>query len=216
MNKIHLIILSIFSGVSNGWKIPLVYVICSDKSAETYRRIFDELLNLQPNLNPATIVVDFELATIKAIKSIFPNAKIQGCHFHFKKNMIHQIGQNGLKVRYEKDAAFGHEVRMLMALAFVPPDLVVEAFEYFERNSKELNANKQKDDANIKGFVTNYFAKHYIGGIKSNGQRGKPQFPIEIWNVFESTLKGNSHHSLYIIDPFSLLLSYSLGILHIN
>lgn len=152
--------------------------------------MFEQLKLLQPDLNPLHINMDFELAAIKAAQETFPNARVQGCYFHFKKNIIHNLGQHGLKTRYQEDIKFGHEVRMLMALAFVPPDKVVDAFEYFERNSKLLNADQQKKDANLKAFVTNYFANHYIGKIKRNGNRGKPQFKVDLWNVYESTLNG--------------------------
>lgn len=179
------------SGIKDGYKIPLVYVLCSDKTTATYRRIFDELMILQPNFNPTNIVVDFELATVKAIREIFPNANIQGCYFHFKKNIIHQLGQHGLKARYQTDVLFAHEVRKLMALAFIPPDEVVQALEYFERNSQTMNVQAQKDDANIMGFVTKYFANHYIGRVNPKKKsRGNPQFALELWNVYESTLNG--------------------------
>lgn len=183
--------------------MPLVYVLCCDKSTATYRRIFEEIVFLEPAFNPPTIVVDFELATIKAIKQVFPNANIQGCNFHFKKNIIHNLGQNGLKSRYENDVVFAHEVRMLMALGFIPPGQVVQAFEYFERNAETLNVNAQNADENVKSFVTKYFANHYIGKVRSGGERGKPQFDVQLWNVHQSTLNGiivillvQIHHSL--------------------
>lgn len=150
--------------------------------------MFDQLKLLRPNLNPKQINMDFELAAIKAAQESFPDAKVQGCYFHLKKNMIQNLGQHGLKSRYEEDVKFGHEVRMLMALAFIPPERVIDAFEYFERNSKFLNADKQKENANLKAYVTDYFANHYIGRIKKNGKRGKAQFPLELWNVYDVTL----------------------------
>lgn len=152
--------------------------------------MFEQLKILQPNLNPTLINMDFELAAIKAAQESFPNARVQGCYFHFKKNIVSNLGQHGFKSRYEKDIKFGHEVRMLMALAFIPPDKIVDAFEYFERNSKLLNADQQTNDPKLKAFVTDYFANHYIGKIKKNGKRGKPQFPVDLWNVHDVTVNG--------------------------
>ncbi|KRX11761.1 hypothetical protein T07_13747 [Trichinella nelsoni] len=35
------------------------------------------------NLNPQTIICDFETALIPAIQGYFPNTRVQGCCFHF-------------------------------------------------------------------------------------------------------------------------------------
>lgn len=198
----NLVIFSLHLGISGGFKVPLVYVLCCDKSAATYRRIFEELVVLEPAFDPPNIVVDFELATIRAIKQVFPNANIQGCNFHLKKNVIHNLGQNGLKTRYGLDVVFAHEVRMLMALAFIPPDQVIEAFEYFERNAETLSVVKQNADENVKSFVTKYFANHYIGKMRPNGVRGKPQFDIQLWNVHQSTLNGNCVAFAFLLNSF--------------
>lgn len=78
---------------------------------------------------------------------------------------------------------------MLMGLVYVPVDEVVDAFEYFERNSKTLNRAEQEKDRNVYDFMK-YFVDHYIGRPKRNGQRGKPQFPLNLWNVNENTSQG--------------------------
>lgn len=51
-----------------------------------------------------------------------------------------------------------------------------------------MNADQQTKDANVKAYVTDYFANHYIGKIKKSGKRGKAQFPVELWNVYDATL----------------------------
>ncbi|KRX11788.1 hypothetical protein T07_14170 [Trichinella nelsoni] len=38
---------------------------------------------LRVNLNPQTIICDFETALIPAIQGYFPNTRVQGCCFHF-------------------------------------------------------------------------------------------------------------------------------------
>lgn len=183
-------------GCSNGWKIPLVFILSCDKAKPTYREIFDILLNHQPLIKPGLIVLDFELAAVNAAKQVFAGTRIQCCNFHLRKNIIHQLAQKGLKRRYETDAIFANEIRMLLALAYVPVDSVIEAFEYFERNSQTLNPVAQSQNENIRDFMT-YFVNHYIGKPKKKGGRGKPQFPLDLWNLHESTIKGTKHHDFF-------------------
>jgi len=51
--------------------VPSVYVLLPDKKEDTYRRMFDALESLKPNLNPKTIMIYYEKATINTIKTNF-------------------------------------------------------------------------------------------------------------------------------------------------
>ena len=53
--------------------IPLVYVLLIGKSTDDYNDFFEQLL-LQYDYEPESILVDFENATLKSIKTMFPNA----------------------------------------------------------------------------------------------------------------------------------------------
>lgn len=62
-------------------------------------------------------------------------------------------------------------LRMLAALAFIPEDQVINAFEAIqEKMSEELQT------------VVDYFEDTYIGRLRRN-RRGKPTFDISLWNV---------------------------------
>lgn len=179
-------------GVRNGWRIPLIFVLTTNKTTATYPTIFEMIKKDVPNFNPTQITVDFEMAAINAAKKAFPNAKIQGCHFHLAKNVVKNLGQHGLKTRYESDIKFAAEIRQLIALAFVPVDLVVKTWDMFIQHSKTLNKRQQKKHGNIGTFVNDYFMNHYIGKPKPKGGRGKPPFPIELWNVYGSSIQGKT------------------------
>ncbi|KRX32590.1 hypothetical protein T05_9741 [Trichinella murrelli] len=70
-----------------GKLVPAVYCLCTGKDIGTYGFIFQALINkaavLRVNLNPQTIICDFETALIPAIQGYFPNTRVQGCYFHF-------------------------------------------------------------------------------------------------------------------------------------
>ncbi|XP_003377339.1 hypothetical protein Tsp_01527 [Trichinella spiralis] len=70
-----------------GKLVPAVYCLCTGKDIGTYGYIFQALIDkaavLEVDLNPHTIICDFETALIPAIRGYFPNTRVQGCYFHF-------------------------------------------------------------------------------------------------------------------------------------
>ena len=61
------------------------------------------------------------MAAIQAAGATFPNAVKSGCLFHLTQNIYRRVQNEGLQVRYETDANFALQCRMIGALAFVPP-----------------------------------------------------------------------------------------------
>jgi hypothetical protein len=78
---------------------------------------------------------------------------------------------------------FALHIRQLMALAFIPPDDVIAAFEelvdseFFQQNAQDLQE------------LMNYFEDTWIGRPARRGGRSNPLFAIEIWNVHNSALQ---------------------------
>jgi len=74
---------------------------------------------------------DFEMASINAFKEVFPNLKQKGCHFHFSQciwSKIQQIQYMAQKYIIS-DSTFALQIRLLLALAYVPENHVIDAFE---------------------------------------------------------------------------------------
>ena len=72
---------------------------------------------------------------------------------------------------------FGLQLRMIAALAFVPPQDVVNSFDKFclvLRNQYDGHADE----------VRGYIEGTYIGRFRRNAPRRPPLFPIELWNMF--------------------------------
>ena len=59
----------------------------SGKTEEIYTDLFQRLLQLRNDLNPVSVMTDFELAAINAFKSTFPDVTISGCMFHLGQCM---------------------------------------------------------------------------------------------------------------------------------
>ena len=74
-------------------------------------------------------LLDFERAGINAIQTQFPTAQVYGCFYHLSSNIWKHIQSSGLQAHYVNDDEFSIHLRMIAALAFVPPFDVEDAFE---------------------------------------------------------------------------------------
>lgn len=54
---------------------PVIYALLPNKKTETYRNFLKILKNLNPELSPSSISIDFEIAAISAIQEAFPKGK---------------------------------------------------------------------------------------------------------------------------------------------
>ena len=55
----------------DGYIIPCIYALMTNKSEIAYKKLFSKLVELEPDLNPTTIMIDFEKAAINALEDQF-------------------------------------------------------------------------------------------------------------------------------------------------
>jgi hypothetical protein len=167
---------------SNERTTPCVFALLPNKTRATYERFFAELLNHlgAAENGPTSMLLDFEQAAIRAATHSFPNATISGCFFHLSSNIWKNIQSLGLQQHYNDDPEFALQMRMLPALAFLPPDQVVQVFEMLSDQIRE----NYDDEAND---LLDYFENTYIGRFRRNAPRANPMFSIVMWNMFHRT-----------------------------
>lgn len=112
------------TGSHNGWNLPCIFVLTTDKKTKTYAKMFNAIKSRLPGFMPHQINCDFELAAIKAAKKVFPESKIQGCYFHLSQSIVRNLNNQNLKIRYERDLVFASEIRQMQAVAFLPVNKV--------------------------------------------------------------------------------------------
>ena len=90
--------------------MPLAYIALNSKSEEIYNKVFGELVALIKthtkikDFDGIKIMCDFELPLRKAIKNNFKNCLLDGCYFHYAKEIWKKIKKLKLfkkKLRYE-------------------------------------------------------------------------------------------------------------------
>lgn len=164
--------------------IPTVFILMSDRSANTYVRVFTELKRLQPALNPTSVMTDFEQAAILAWTTVFPNTIQRGCLFHLSQCLWRRVQLTpDLQQRYTTDDEFALSIRQLAALAFVPLTDVSGAFEdLMETNFYQINSE-------ILGPLVNYFEDTWIGRPGRRGRgRSAPMFSQSLWNCYDASI----------------------------
>lgn len=85
-------------GQKDGNILPLVYGLLPDKDEDTYDHFFGIIQESIPNAHPLTIMTDFELASLNAFRTTFPNVKQKCCFFHFMQSLWRNIQKD--KVSY--------------------------------------------------------------------------------------------------------------------
>ncbi|CAN8005570.1 unnamed protein product, partial [Ixodes pacificus] len=162
-------------GLYHGAVIPLAYALLPNKQEVTYRRLFSVLSSLLSSVAVEAIYCDFEAAVITTCSRIFPQAKIQGCFFHLCQSVYRRLCKLGFQARYGNDEEFA--MRMLPALAFLPPAEVPDAFD----GLLEVFPTEATD-------LAMYFEDTYIGRRRRNGVQAA-MFSTSLWSVHDAVLQ---------------------------
>ena len=155
----------------DGVIFPCIYALLPNKTEAIYDKLFKKLLEIEPLLNPLTIMVDFGKAAINALEENFISV-ITGCFFHLSQNIFRRVQEHGLAVRDQEDNDFAISIKMLASLAFVPEIDVIDCF---------IIVMQQFPEGAIE--IAKYFEKTYIGRVLPDLTRRTPLFPIRIWNL---------------------------------
>ena len=71
--------LFIIHALTMGTVIVCGLALLPNKIRPTYVRLFQELHNMNQNLNPLTVLIDFEVAVKNDLEVVFPGVDVKGC-----------------------------------------------------------------------------------------------------------------------------------------
>lgn len=187
--------------------LPFVYALLSSKTSVEYREVLQAVLNSAQafqirNCSPEYIMSDFELAIINAAHEVFPESEVRLCVFHLGQSVYRHVVSEGLSREYDdpEDRSVKLYTHMLLALAFVPPEDVKDAFRLLREQ-----VNLHQDNLLP---VFDFFDATYVNGTPARAAargRGRarqgavprrlpPRYSIESWNHYETTLD-NRHRT---------------------
>ena len=158
-----------------GAAIPCIYALMRSKTQPQYDRLWAAIKALKPGLSPRTILTDFEVASRNSILASFPGVQLGGCFFHLGQIIWRRLQHEGLQRRYLENNDFKLMVKMLVSLAFLRPEHVVEGFNGLREHA---NYTAELDP------LYDFFEDNYIGRPLRGRARRDPRFPIAQWNAF--------------------------------
>ncbi|XP_071853383.1 uncharacterized protein [Apostichopus japonicus] len=154
-------------GLRRGRNIPTAYALLPNKREETYVELLRQVQQLTL-VAPTSVLTDFEVGAMNAIKTVYPEANVQGCLFHLCQSIHRRVQSEGLQDEYINDNVFRSQVRLLAPLAFVPGAEVEDAFEHVSNRW-----------GNHGRAILDYFERVYVGQVRA-GVRHSPLFDLNM------------------------------------
>ena len=149
---------------TKNFNMPVFHIIMSNKSFESYNKIFQEILNLldeyKIKINFKNIIIncDFEKSLINAIRNNFKEIKIYGCYFHYVKALWKKARKLGLT----KSKLLSNTKLLIFSIKIYPfilnkkkQDFVKEIYDYFLSTKKDYKTF-------IKYFQTNWENSQFL------------------------------------------------------
>ena len=141
-----------------------MFTLLDRKTAQCYSSVLQYIHDNIVKLDCRTIISDYELALQKAIQKVIPNAKLNGCWFHFcqavRRNMVVKFKSLPPFLRSNTSASILYH--KLLALPLLPAAQIDDIF-----NNIKADVNKIVDDnGNFKKFLV-YFENQWMKKVKN-------------------------------------------------
>ncbi len=166
--------LYIIYGNIYGQYFPLFYGFLENKTTEIYIRLLNHCKDLMQSvgveINPLSILIDFEYGMYNAITEVYLNSIIRGCYWfqtgYREKNVFF-----GLKRLYNADGNFLKVIELIYTIPLIPIDGINQAWTYI----KSLYPSRETD---IIAFFA-YFESTWL-------ENSHAMFNRQIWSHFDN------------------------------
>ena len=168
--------------------VSVVYCIMERKSKRAYLHVFESILNKLRDsglrIHVQRVMCDFEKAVFRAIEIKLGNGvTIAGCFYHLSQAVWRRIQDLGLVTLYKENPNISLFCCMMLALAFLPIDEVIEGMNHLKTTVPvELRALLEYFDVN---WVSGPALEEVPGGEPNVRP---PRFPPALWNHHNQTL----------------------------
>ncbi|XP_076094650.1 uncharacterized protein LOC143065150 [Mytilus galloprovincialis] len=184
----------------DGAMYPLVFALLPGKDQVTYNRFFqllkDYCQNNQLQLQPETIVLDYETAAHNAASTVFPGITKKGCFFHYTKCIWRKTQECGLQVPYSNNEDIHRLVRRAAVLPMVPTDEVEDV--WFQSLQDLENIDTDINTARFTDYVTEYWVegnRHLWNHYNTVGPRTTNN--LEGWHSKIKKIVQTPHPNIY-------------------
>jgi MULE transposase domain len=123
-------------GFHSGEAMPLMWAILPNKSGSTYAEMFGAIRQAMVDKHgdvggQRCFLVDFELAAIDAIRTVFTESRVKGCTFHFRQALMRHVADEGLRPTYSSNdpPQVRDWIRQIMGLTLLPVVFIARAWD---------------------------------------------------------------------------------------
>lgn len=175
-------------GLYYGHVIPMAFCLLNGKTEQQYR-IFLQVLKDETRavtgrpLHPSQMVLDFEQATMQALKAELPTTLLSGCYFHYTKSLWRHVQHLGLCDEYHQNRRVRKIIRKVMAIGFLPLLLVRQNFNLL-KGSRRTQRQMQRIPVLTQWF--DYVETTYVARNAT--------FPPRMWNVYERSMETRTNN----------------------
>lgn len=157
-------------------QLPLAFALMSRRRKRDYKKVLWTIKQSLPGIKLKTIVLDFEAATWRAVRSVFgEEVTIKGCCFHWRQAVWRKADSLGLRMPYMTLGPVNTFIRHLLALPYLPAEHILLSFEEIADNTT-LAAPAVQD-------LVAYIRETWIQNS---------MWPPESWSVFNRSVRTNN------------------------
>ena len=102
--------------------------------------MWEAIKQLCPHAHPMHLLMDFEKAATNAFSHFWSNTLLKGCFFHLTQNIFRKIQAEGLQHEYQHNEYLALQMKLIHALAFVPPYDVLHLFGTVVQNGRGFSS----------------------------------------------------------------------------
>lgn len=135
----------------------------SKKSTDAYTAVFN-YIEQKFNLQPTSIITDFEAALRKSINICYPGADLRGCWFHYTRAIKKKILQLGLHSLVNSNPEARLIYNQILSLPLLPPEQFYEGYKFIKDKAKQFEFYQQ-----LEPFFE-YYESYWINQVVSNDE----------------------------------------------
>ena len=167
------------------------------KGSRAFSLLKDAAMTHGLDLDPTTVLCDFEIAIIQAVSLNFPNSRHQGCYYHFMQAIWRKVQALGLASDYSnpQDMTLKNFVQKMCAIAFCPPAFVRSAWISVQEEAPELPRIDELVEYFSATWVRSSFQIRQWNYFKIEGPRTNNH--VEGWHSRLKNIVGKAHPNVY-------------------
>lgn len=128
--------MSLQSGLQSA---PVIFALLTRKTKRAYLAFLAFIERNVCELNPTSVMTDFETALRNALRETYPGINVQGCYFHYTQAIRRQASQiPNMFLALNREPERSQVFHKFLVLPLLPKELIAEGFEILKREAAQF------------------------------------------------------------------------------